>query len=379
MSRDTADAITDPSLGPSKMMMSSDQKFRWAGTIVFVLALLLAVYLTKDVFVPFLLGFLLAYVFYPAYKWLLKRTGSKSASSFITMLLILGIVLIPAFGFIGVLIQEITKIVDLGGLTYIQGMASTLLEGVKSFAEAYLPTQFADRLESIGDLWKDALVRISPVIQEGLMNFVSNVPLVVTEMLVAAFFTYYFLIDGRGLIDRAVGLMPRREVMGRFLMELDAIYSSFFRLLFVTAAIIAAIGAIGYLLLGVSYPVLLGVLTGVTSLVPMVGPAVIFGPIAVYFLILQDYVRAFATIIFGIVFLTVLPGNFILPKLAARGASIHPLVTLLAFTAPLLVVGVMGMIIGPAVYGFVLAGFRTWIYFKEMKSGDGASVAPDRL
>jgi predicted PurR-regulated permease PerM len=258
-------------------------------------------------------------------------------------------------------------------------MASTLLEGVKSFAEAYLPTQFADRLESIGDLWRDALVRISPVIQEGLMNFVSNVPLVVTEMLVAAFFTYYFLIDGRGLIDRAVGLMPRREVMGRFLMELDAIYSSFFRLLFVTAAIIAAIGAIGYLLLGVSYPVLLGVLTGVTSLVPMVGPAVIFGPIAVYFLILQDYVKAFATIIFGIVFLTVLPGNFILPKLAARGASIHPLVTLLAFTAPLLVVGVMGMIIGPAVYGFVLAGFRTWIYFKEMKSGDGAYVAPDRL
>jgi predicted PurR-regulated permease PerM len=252
-------------------------------------------------------------------------------------------------------------------------MTSTLLEGVKSFAVAYLPAQFSDRMEAIGDVMREALVKIAPVIQGALMNFVSNVPLYVTETLVAAFFTYYFLIDGRELIDRAVGLMPRRAVMTRFLMELDAIYSSFFRLLFVTAAIIAAIGAVGYFILGVSYPVLLGILTGVTSLVPMVGPAVVFGPIAVYFLILQDYVRASATIIFGIVFLTILPGNIILPKLAARGASIHPLVTLLAFTAPLLVVGVMGMILGPAVYGIVLACFRTWVYFREVKSGDGAS------
>ena len=78
MSKDTAGAVTDPSLGPSKMMMSSDQKFKWAGTIVFVLALLLAAYLTKNVLFPFLLGFLLAYVFYPAYKWLLKGPAVRA-------------------------------------------------------------------------------------------------------------------------------------------------------------------------------------------------------------------------------------------------------------------------------------------------------------
>jgi len=48
--------------------------------------------------------------------------------------------------------------------------------------------------------------------------------------------------------------------------------------------------------------------------------------------------------------------------------------TLLAFTAPLLVVGIMGMIIGPAIYGFVLAAFRTWIYFKEIKVRDDKPI-----
>ena len=358
--------------------MDSDQKFNMAGTIVVSLAILLAVYMTKDVLIPFLLSFLLAYVFYPVYRWLLNRTRRESASSFLTMLLILGIVLLPTFGFIGALLQEVSNLIDLGGMAYIYGMVSNLLEAFRSFVENYMPAQFAHRVEAIGDIGKDALVRIAPMIQEGFMNFVSNVPLYVTEALVAAFFTYYFLIDGKRLIDRAVVLMPKREVTARFLVELDAIYSSLFRLFFAMAAIIAVIGAAGYFVLGVSYPVLLGILTGVTSLLPMVGPAVIFGPIAVYFIIIQDYFRALATLFFGIVFLTVLPGNFILPKLAERAASIHPLITLLAFTAPLLVVGVVGMILGPAVYGFVLASFRTWSYFREIKAGDDKSIAPVR-
>lgn len=223
-------------------MMNADQKFNLAGTIVVSLATLLAIYMTKDIFIPFLLGFLLAYVFYPVYKWLFNRTHRESTSSFLTMLLILCIVLLPTFGFIGVLLQEISHLVDLGGLSYIQGMASTLLDTFRSFVENYLPAQFAHRVEAIGDISRDVLLTIAPIIQEGFINFASNVPLYVTEALVAAFFAYYFLIDGKRLIDRAVLLMPKREVTARFLRELDAIYSSLFRLFFAMAGIIAVSG-----------------------------------------------------------------------------------------------------------------------------------------
>jgi len=355
--------------------LDPDQKFSVASTIVVVLAILIAIYLTKDVLVPFLLSFLLAYVFYPVYRWLVNKTHRKSLSSFLSMLLILTIILFPIFGFIGVLFQELSNIINLGGVSYFHEGVSALSETFIGFIEEYLPAQFAQRLEAMGDIGALALTRISPTIQEGLLNFASNVPLLVTEAMVAAFFTYYFMMDGGGLIDRTLELMPRREVLARFLVELDAIYSSLFRLLFATAAIIAVMGAAGYFLLGVPYPALLGILTGVFSLMPMLGAFMVFGPIAVYFIIVQDYIRAIATLLYGVIFLTVLPGNFILPKLAQRGASIHPLITILAFLAPVLVVGVSGMILGPAVYGFVLASFRTWIYFREMKVGEDISVA----
>ena len=356
--------------------MDSDKKFNFVGTIIVFLVILLGVYLTKDVFAPLLLSFLLAYVFYPAYKWLLNRTRRKSVSSFITMLLILSIVLVPIFGFLGILYQEIQKLAGLGGVVYIQAQASILSEAFRGLVVDYLPAQFSGRLEAMWDFVRMALVGAGPIIQAGLLNFMTDVPLYVTYALVAAFFTFYLLIDGKGLIDRASELMPRRVVTDRFLMELDAIYSSLFRVVFITAAIVAIIGGVGFAVLGVPYPVLLGVLTGVASLLPMVGPPIIFVPAAIYFVVLQDYVRAVAAIFFGVVFITIIPNNFILPKLAQRGASIHPLITLLAFTAPLLVVGVLGMILGPAVYGFVLAAFRTWVYFREMKVRDDMSGAP---
>ncbi len=358
--------------------MDSDQKFNFGGAIIVFLAIILAVYLTKDLLAPLLLGFLLAYVFYPVYRWLLKRTRKKSFSSFITMLLILSIALIPTFGILSILTQEISKLVGLGGIGYIQGQVGVLSDAFRGLAVDLLPAQFANRLEAMGDMARMALVRIAPVVQAVLLGFISSVPLYATNAFIAAFFTYYFLIDGKDLIDKAVELMPRREVMARFLMELDAIYSSLFRLIFVTAAIVAVIGAIGFAILGVPYPAILGMLVGVVSLLPMVGPPVIFMPVAVYFIILQDYIRAFATIFFGVVFVNMLPNNFILPKLAERGASIHPLITLLAFTAPLLVVGIIGIIVGPAVYGFILAAFRTWIYFREMKVEDDTSATPIR-
>jgi predicted PurR-regulated permease PerM len=356
--------------------MDADQKFNLGRTIIVILAVLLAVYMTKDVLDPLLISFLLAYVFYPLYKWFLNRTHRKSVSSLLTTLLILCIVIIPIAGFVGALLQEISKLAGLGGVGYLQTQANILSDAFRGLAENYLPAQFADRLKATGDIGRAALDRIAPIIQDGLMNFASNVPLYATYVMVAPFFTFYFFTDGRGLIDWAKELLPSKEVTARFIKELDAIYSSLFRLVFVTAAITAVITAVGFAILGVPYPVLFGTLTGIVSLLPIVGPPLVFVPTAVYFIALQDHIRAIAVLFFGVVFIDLLPNQFIFPKLAQRGASIHPMITILAFTAPLLVVGVMGFIIGPVVYGFVLAAFRTWIYFREMKHGDDASVAP---
>jgi predicted PurR-regulated permease PerM len=69
--------------------------------------------------------------------------------------------------------------------------------------------------------------------------------------------------------------------------------------------------------------------------------------------------------IFGTVVLMVIPENVIRPHLAMKSSRIHPIVTLLAYTAPIFVVGIIGVIIGPTLYGFLLAAYRAAINNRE--------------
>ena len=70
----------------------------------------------------------------------------------------------------------------------------------------------------------------------------------------------------------------------------------------------------------------------------------------------------------------VVPENIIRPHLAMKTSRIHPTLTLLAYTAPVFVVGVMGVIIGPALYGFLLAVYRTVVIVGKNRLPNGAET-----
>jgi predicted PurR-regulated permease PerM len=49
-----------------------------------------------------------------------------------------------------------------------------------------------------------------------------------------------------------------------------------------------------------------------------------------------------------------------------KNARIHPIVTVLAYTAPIFVVGVIGVVVGPTLYGFLLAAYRAVLHYREL-------------
>jgi predicted PurR-regulated permease PerM len=75
-----------------------------------------------------------------------------------------------------------------------------------------------------------------------------------------------------------------------------------------------------------------------------------------------------------VIFLNLIPENIIRPRLAMKSAAIHPIITLLAFAAPLFVVGMVGIVVGPALYGFLLAAYRTRIRLIEAAGVDDAEA-----
>jgi predicted PurR-regulated permease PerM len=354
--------------------MDSRRKFKWIANATIIFVALAVIYVTKAFIITIIWSLFVAYLLYPLYSYLLRITKNKQVSALMTLSLVFAIFLIC---FLVVLDALITEVGILESHYTIQDTANNFLIAVSGFAERYVPnaSQYTEEASrQFEDFAKDAPKLLS-LASGALTGIASKTVIYLAQFVAAVLLVYYLLIDGENMIDKATHLLPERGLVLKFLDELKPIYQSLFNVYLITCMLTGVIAAVGFFLLGVSYPILWGIVVAVFALLPLVGANLIYALMAIYYLAIQDYKMGVAIMIFGIIFLTVIPENIIRPRLAMKGASIHPAITLLSFAAPLFVLGAVGIVVGPALYGFLLAVYRTHIRYGEEKAEVEASAA----
>jgi len=344
--------------------MDSRRKFKWIANATIIFVALAVLYITKAFLITIIWSLFVAYLLYPLYVYLLRITKNKQVSAVLTLLLVFAIFLICLL----VVIDALATEVDLLESDTLQDTANNFLISVSGFAERYVPNaaQYAEEASrEFEDFAKDAVPKLLSLASGALTGIAGKTVIYLAQFGVSVLLVYYLLIDGKNTIDKATHLLPERDIILKFLDELKPIYQSLFNVYLITCLLIGVTAAIGFFLLGVSYPLLWGIIVAVVSLLPLVGAGTVYAPMALYYLIIQDYKMGVTILVFGIIFLNVIPENIIRPRLAMHGASIHPAITLLSFAAPLFVLGAVGIVIGPALYGFLLAVYRTHIRCRE--------------
>jgi len=231
----------------------------------------------------------------------------------------------------------------------------------------YIPDTIQENMKSnLSSSASSAIMFIVSNAQRVVLNFISNIAIFVMQLAVVVFLLYYLLIDGENIVETFIDILPSNkvEIVREFLQHLNGIYNSLFNVYLIVCVLTGIIGGIGLMLIGVPYPIMWGAVIAVLALLPIVGPGTFYIPAAIYYFIVNEPVKAVVIVIFGWLFLETIPGNIIRPRLMMQHGNIHPIITLLSFTAPLFVVGAMGIIIGPAAYGFMLAIYRTHMGFE---------------
>jgi predicted PurR-regulated permease PerM len=371
--------------------MDLSRRFYTVSAALILFVFILALYITKEFITAILLSVFLTYVLNPVYRYLLQLTGKKSISSALSLILVFLIFVFIIISAIGILSTEVSFLLESeDAYMFVSNFSATASDFVKSSlpepiavyvgqaggistaSEKYLPPAVAYYLEHVGEIPLVVLSMVLPILQSSISGFLADLPIRFAQFLVAIFFTYYFLIDGKEMVCRIVSVLPERDAVDHFLKELNSIYNNLFNVYFITSILSGIFAAVGFALIGTPYPVLLGALIAILTLIPMVGPIVVFLPMSVYYLLVHDYFKGVVILVFGIVVLTIIPENVLRPRLAMKGASIHPIITILAYTAPIFVVGIMGVVIGPALYGFLLAAYRTAIYLRLSQMDDNS-------
>lgn len=119
------------------------------------------------------------------------------------------------------------------------------------------------------------------------------------------------------------------------------------------ALIQGLIAWVGYVSFGVPNAFLSAFMTGLCSMVPIVGTMVIWIPIGIYFAVIGLWGKAIGIILFGAIFISQ-SDNLIRFILQKKLANTHPLITISGVVIGLPLFGFMGIIFGPLLVSLFL-------------------------
>jgi predicted PurR-regulated permease PerM len=255
------------------------------------------------------------------------------------------------------LMNETSRILEIPNT--LNGFANMDLRRIVGLFEPFIKTHPGKLTESIGEYLNSLVTDYVPQIQSNIVHISTGLSILIIEMIVIVVLTYYLLVESETIASELPNLFPDRKVGIVFLGELNHIYQNLFVVYFLTCLVTGVIGGVLYWVLGVPYPLIWGIVTFIMALLPVVGAGTVYGLLALYYVLIQNYFTAGALVFLGIIFLSIIPDFVVRPKLARSRAAIHPAITLIAFAAPVFVLGPAGIIIGPLTYGFLLAAFRT--------------------
>jgi len=228
--------------------------------------------------------------------------------------------------------------------------------------------------ESTGyDLWQEenisALVSMIPkfgrMVVGSILNFSINV-------VVLLFVLYFMLIGGYRMESYCRDLLPFSNTVARSIMrEVHKIVRSNAIIIPLLAALQGGVAYVGYLLFGVPEPLFCGVLTGLATIIPVVGTALVWVPLAAYMGLDGHWGLAIGLFLYGVLVITQ-ADNVMRMVLQKKMDDAHPLVTIFGVVIGLSLFGFMGVIFGP----LMLAMFIFCVRIFKAKYLDGIS---DRL
>ena len=186
---------------------------------------------------------------------------------------------------------------------------------------------------------------------------------------VGLYVTYFLLRDGREMGNSVIASLPMEQDIAQQLADkFLSIVRATIKGSVVVGIVQGVLGAITFSIAGMPSAALFGLLMAIFSLLPALGPAIVWLPVAIYLLAIGDIWQGIVVIVSGIAVIGV-ADNVLRPILVGRDTGIPDWVVLVTTLGGIGLMGLSGIVIGPLVAGLFLAG---WTILREQRAGADA-------
>jgi len=305
----------------------------------------LAFFIIKPIIYSIIFGVLIAYILYPLYKFLLKRTKSKNLSAFLICIGLLVILIIITGIILGSLMNQVVGL-------YLKFQQIDTDEVIKTslpefIASSEVSTNIVNGIES-------SISKLLAKFASAIGDFVLNLPGYLLQILVVFIILFFSLRDGEKAFEYFKSLSPfSKDIQDKFFKHFQDITHSVLVGQVVIGIIQGIIAGIGYFIFGVPNALLLTILTIIIGIIPIIGPWFVWIPVDIYLFVVGRTGAGIGLLIYGL-FLINWIDTILRPLIVSRKTQINPAIVLIGMIGGLFFFGVLGLIIGPLILAYVI-------------------------
>lgn len=332
------------------------------------------------ILLPMLLTGLLYYLLNPIVDWLEKYKITRTAAIsvlfvLIGMLLVWGLaVVIPSIqGQVVSFAQNLPS-----NIQKIESQVTTLLENEQF--EQFRPTAL-EMLNKVNDQIVSYAQKFSSSAVNWASSLISTASQIIVAILIMPFILFYLLRDGQHLNRHVTQYLPTkwRSSVSKVLTDVNAQLSNYVRGQVTVAIIVALMFSVMFSIIGLSYPITLGVMAGFLNLIPYLGSFLAMIPAVVLGLIAGPVMLVKVLIVFMLE--QTIEGRFVTPLIIGSSLSIHPITILFVLLTAGQMYGVLGVLLGIPIYAsikvVVKAAFNWYREYSGLYVEEGEQTVRD--
>jgi len=319
-------------------------------------------------FIPGFLGAITLYILLRQYFFNLtiRRRWKKWIAAVTLIFTCVFVIIVPVWLLVELLIPKFNYAVAHSGELVSQG------NKLIAWIEAYLP-----RLNIDDRQLQEGIQKIAMIVPSFLTATLNATTSVMINILTAFFILYFMLLSGRDMERKIVRLLPLKEE------NKDSLWAETRNMVVSNAIGIpvlmlcqCVIAVIGYWIFGVPQALIWGVLTGVASILPMVGTMIVWVPICIVVIAGGRVGMGIGLALYCAVVVSNID-NVLRFSILKKIGDVHPLITVFGVIVGLQLFGVMGLIFGPLLLAYFILLIK--IYRLEFSSAPDVAVQQNEI
>ena len=319
--------------------------FRKAVSVFILIALaVLSFFLLKPVLMAIIVALILAFIFSPIYDFLVKKTNSKNLSVLLIMMFLLVIILLPIWFLTPILIDQSLKVFQATQQIDFVGPLQ------KIFPALFASDQFSNE---IGLIISSFTTKMANLLVNLFAGIILNFPTIFLQLIVVFFSFYFVLRDKKEVMNYIRSISPfSKEVEKKLFESSKGITASVIYGQVIVGVVQGIIVGIGFLIFGVPNALFLTLLATLAGIFPVIGTAIIWLPVLIYFMIAGNTIPAIGILVFGAISSTV--DNFLRPMIVSKRTNLHSAIVIIVMIGGLFMFGILGVILGPLILAYLI-------------------------